>query len=355
MNKQTERLYAVDALRGLAILFSLNQHLGIWFFRSGFKNQPVFYYINAIGGFAGPLFLTLAGISSVLFLEKYKNSASTLVFRGVLLICFGYLLNLLVPSWFSYASWFTLHMIGFGMVFAPLFRKTSVPVILSLSVFILFVAILFQNGLETPMRLWNERMGRSDLPGGIFRLILVEGHFPIFPWLAFFLGGMAVGKLFLSGQSKKLGAIVIGCYLVSGVILLCYFLKPDFVTHGPLVRFFRIYLGFYPVTPVFFFLLFPLVILYLFLFQKIDRIVRFTSFSSLVCLGRASLTIFFIHIIIFKELAIRFGYFQLFSPVAATVAIMTVMAVFTFLSVAWRKIQFRFGLEWLLRQVPLKD
>lgn len=340
-------------------MLSLDQHLGVWFFlpESGktLIDHPLLFCFNTIGGFAGPLFLTLAGISAFLFLERYQESSLTMIFRGIVIIFYGYLLNVLVPCWFSYGSWFTLHMIGFGILIAPFFRKSSNSFILITCLIIILLTVVFQNMLDTPNTLWSTRMGRTDLPGGIWRLIFIEGQFPVLPWLSFFLGGMVVGKLLSIGDTKRLRILAISSYVISGLLFVSTFLKADFAIHGHLVRFFRIYLGFYPATPFFFFLLFPTVIASLLLFKLINNRWPFKSANPLICLGRSSLTIFILHIVVFKELAIRFDYFKLFSSTATPFAVLFVMALFTGLSVVWSKYDFRFGAEWFLRRIPLND
>lgn len=339
-------------------MLSLDQHLGVWFWKpeggTGFSDHPFLFTINAIGGFAGPLFLTLSGVSASLFTGRYQNNNLILVLRGLTIIFFGFLLNILVPCWFSPGSWFTLHMIGFGLLVTVWLKRCSTPILLSLCLIVIVSTVIAQNILNTPLELWSERLRNAELPGGVLRLMLFEGHFPVFPWLSFFIGGMVTGRLIKSNRLEGLRYLSISCYLISAVILMCYYMEFNFATTGFLFRFFRVYLGFYPATPIFFFLLFPTVIVSLMVIKKIDTRWPFRTDHPLVCLGRSSLTIFILHIFVFKELAIRFDYFRLLSSQTVLFAVLTIMIFFAMLSVIWQKYNYKFGAEWVLRQLAPK-
>ena len=50
-NRITNRVHYIDALRGAAIMLSLEQHIGVWLFRAdgttGQLERSIFYWINA--------------------------------------------------------------------------------------------------------------------------------------------------------------------------------------------------------------------------------------------------------------------------------------------------------------------
>lgn len=125
----TARRTTLDAMRGVAVLLMIEQHVGVWLWRGPDPgtiraDYPFLVAFNAIGGYGAPLFIGLAGLGSALMCAANKpNVDQVLVRRGVALMGFGLLLNLITPSWFSWGSWFALHLMGFSMALAPLWRR----------------------------------------------------------------------------------------------------------------------------------------------------------------------------------------------------------------------------------------
>ena len=99
----------------------IEQHVGIWVWEGpapGMKqlDYPLLVGFNALGGMAAPLFVTLAGCGSAMFVAaKRPNTDQTLVRRGLVLMGFGLALNLTMqglgmvidendPGWFSWGE-----------------------------------------------------------------------------------------------------------------------------------------------------------------------------------------------------------------------------------------------------------
>ena len=60
------RLYGLDAMRGLAVLLMIEQHLGVWLWKGparGMRHMdyPILAGFNALGGGAPPRWVTRAG------------------------------------------------------------------------------------------------------------------------------------------------------------------------------------------------------------------------------------------------------------------------------------------------------
>src|SRR5690606_2353965 len=123
-----KRLLGLDALRGIAVFLMIEQHLGVWLWRGpnpgeSMTDYPGLLVFNALGGGAAPAFVTLAGIGASLLISKRETPDVTLILRGIVVVAFGYLLSALTPSWFTWQSWFVLHLMGFGMLVTPLLRR----------------------------------------------------------------------------------------------------------------------------------------------------------------------------------------------------------------------------------------
>jgi uncharacterized membrane protein len=336
----------------------VEQHLGAWIWdipwRLGeipFLDHPFIISFNALGGLSAPLFITLAGISSFLFLENREKSARTLALRGILLVFLGYVLNLIVPNHFSSGSWYVLQIIGCGLILSSLLAKLPDKALISLAFIIIFTAVLIQAALHTPGLLTNKRMGDLDLAGGFFRLALAEGHFPIFPWLSFFITGTVAGRWVTKQQWLKLFIAGLICLFLGTALFSFHLLSDSASLWEPLARATRPSFHFYPALPPMMFILLSLVIFSVLIFTRLDLRGNKVFPDPLIFLGRCSLSLFFLHFVIFRELFSRLNLYRTFSLQDTLSLIFLTLFLFTLLSLWWEKINFKFGLEWLLRKI----
>ncbi len=360
------RLLSLDALRGIAVILMMTQHLGVWLWepedpgRSLLAQAPGYMAINGLGGLAAPTFITLAGVgTSLLVATRPGGVDATLVRRGLALLGFGYLLNILTPSWFSPGSWFVLHMMGLAIATAPLWRRLPDRVLLAAEGVILAVTVAVQHLLATPRLLDNPRMRDTDLPGGALRLALAEGQFPVLPWLALFLVGVVLGRWLLADDAdvpRRVSALCRLC-LLTGLTLVGLDLAADhlpalaFLHTAPWWRVVRVTTSFYPAGPGILLLLQSGVLLMLAVALHIERSRELGARGLLVCLGRASLTLLLVHVVLFREISRPLGAWQAFDRYTSLVIIAAWIALCAVLCRAWQRIGFRFGAEWLLRRL----
>ncbi len=364
------RLLGIDALRGLAVFLMMEQHMSIWLYRAPpgktILSEPVLKAFQAGGGVAAPLFVTLAGLGTSLLIRKQLRSGRRtglaldllLARRGLALMLFGLLLNLITPSWFSPGSWFVLHLMGFAMALAPAWRRLPSAVLLALALTVLGGTVGLQNWLDTPFVLGNGRMRNTGMPGGALRLAFAEGQFPIFPWLSMFLSGMVVGRWIAAGQRARvlklagvtltLGAGLAACYVLTrGGVL------PKFLLEDPWVRLFRIRGSFYPASPPIILLLHTIVLLLLALVLRLEAIWPRSSNAWMVALGRTSLTLLILHVYVFRELS-RLPVLDLWQNVPSVAGTLGIIFAWTFVTAwlarLWERVGYRFGAEWLLRK-----
>ncbi|EDM75502.1 hypothetical protein PPSIR1_31513 [Plesiocystis pacifica SIR-1] len=389
-SKPSKRLLGLDALRGVAVFLMIEQHLGVWLWEGPAVGETMAHYpgllvFNALGGGAAPAFVTLAGIGSSLLARKREQRGEspdlTLVLRGLALLGFGYLLSALTPSWFSARSWFVLHLMGVGMLTTPLWRRLPTPALLAAALAILGSAGALQAHFDVPLRLDNPYMsGRSPLSPDAWaglRIATLEGQFPIFPWLSFFLAGLACGRWVLVDaepreQAKELrkiaalGGGAIGLGLVG--VALRYSVAAGAVKTTALARSVALTVPFFPASPTLAALLLGLVLLGIWALMAWDRWRPLGENHPLVTLGRASLTLLIVHVWLFRELTRVDGWWQehvgAFAWLSqwthawhqlsvnqgfAVIGVFVVFAVFA--SRAWQTVDYRYGAEWLLRKV----
>jgi uncharacterized membrane protein len=345
-----QRRPGIDALRGLAVLLMITQHVAYWFGVLGAKR--VILVTGALGGLAAPIFVTLSGVGLAFTIHRHAEQCDRLlILRGALLVGFGYLMNLLTPSWFSPLSWYVLHLIGTAMILAPLLRRASDPWMLVLIGLCLIATVGVQNLLDTPPRLFNEDMAAPQKPGGVLRFALAEGFFPLLPWLAFFMAGLLAGRWLLAERKDKIARLALAMLGLLALLATVDYLKLDFARQAPWLRFFRVNTTFYPaLTPITLFLM-AVSLFFLLAFvameQKLDRFAN----GALTALGRASLTILIVHVALFRESLPLLGLFHRLSAGATVLATLAVLLGFTLAVLAWRKIGFKYGAEWVLRRL----
>jgi uncharacterized membrane protein len=359
---QRPRRHGLDALRGLAVFLMIEQHVGIWLWQgpaegTSLADYPLLVGFNALGGGAAPLFVCLAGVGSALFAASGRAGCDrTMVRRGLVLMFFGFVLNLTTPSWFSWGSWFVLHMMGFAMALAPLWRRLSTRSLLAACAAVLALTVAAQHWLDTPTVLVNARMRDTSLPGGPLRLALAEGQFPILPWLTFYLAGFVAGRWILQNRPGRVLVLGLAFATLGGVGNLTYealsasgSLSPE--TGALLVRAFGLRLGFFPasITIVGFLLGGALALVAGMTWWEHRRPLAVTN--PMVTMGRSSLTLLMLHVPLFRELTRPVGLWQGLTAEAALAVVLAVVAVAMLGSLLWQRRSYRYGAEWLLRRL----
>ena len=350
MNSSAARIDYIDVLRGVALILALEQHIGVWLTGFPYSKHLLLYLINGFGGFGGPLFVTLAGVSAYLFTTRNKNCDSGLVKRGLTVLAFGYVLNLTCPYFFNYGSWFVLHMIGFGILVTPLIRRLSSSGMIVSALVLMAVSVALHNWLNTPYNLYWSRQNDMGMTGGIVRLMFVEGHFPVLPWISYFIGGVLAGKLLVQSKVKELLILAIACFVLGGIIAGIRYLGLDIAETGPFHRIFRFYPGFYPAGPFIIFTLYACVIVCLLIFRKIGEHVEFSKNNPLITLGHTTMTFYMGHFIIGGILS-EVGMMPKLSAVMVLPGVISILIVFAALSLLWSKINYKYGPEWIMRKI----
>ncbi|MBN2434949.1 MAG: DUF1624 domain-containing protein [Spirochaetes bacterium] len=348
-----KRNLTLDFAKGFALIFMIVQHFSVWLWEGYSKStsvaseNPIYFAAISLSAFSAPLFIFCAGSGASFFMEKYRDHKK-IVKRGVLLIITGYILNLLITSWFTPASWYVLHLIGFAFITVPLLSviKSWQRIILFWLIFGL--SIVFQTLLNTPYSINSPRMGDLELSLPFLRFAFVEGHFPVLPWLAFFIFGYNGAQDIAQNRYRKLllqGAIL---WLIAAIFA-SMAIFTDLAELNPFIsRIVTIRIRFYPVLgPAFLFLTGSVpFLIYIFHFA----VKHFGFFSAwMVSIGRISLSVFAAHLFV-KQLVYNSDMGGEFSKVF-TISVTVAVLVFCVLAERlWSMVYYRFGLEWLIRK-----
>lgn len=356
------RLLCLDALRGLAVLLMIEQHLGVWLWEGPAPGKtpfdyPVLVTFNALGGGAAPLFIVLAGIGSTLMSSRRESPDLTLVTRGLTVMAFGYLLNFMTPSWFTWRSWFVLHLMGLGMVLTPALRRIPTGALLGLAGAVLLSTPFVQDWLDTPGSLNNRRMAgwlKGDdvvVAGSHLRIALAEGQFPILPWSALTLTGVAAGRWIVDRRERLLTlASFIALASGAGATLAWHFaLRSSELT--VLERAVRFNVPFFPASPAEVLILLGLVLGAIRIGLWVESRRELSPRGALVVLGRGSLTLLLLHVVLFREATRPFDLWQTLPPTTALSIMLGFIVVAAGACWLWQRTDYRFGAEWLLRKV----
>ncbi len=351
------RRLSLDALRGLAVFLMIEQHVGIWVWRGAdpgksLADYPLLIGFNALGGMAAPLFVSLAGAGSAMFVATNRpHTDSTLVRRGLVLMLFGLALNFSSPSWFSWGSWFVLHMMGFAMALAPVWRRLSTKALLGACAAVLVTTVIVRVALNTPLELNNAFMRDVSRPGGPLRLALAEGQFPILPWLTFYLAGFIAGRWLLADRIRNVALLGLSFMALGGggYGLLKAGVLPR--SNPYLFRAFELHLGFFPASITIAGLLLGGALLLIAGVSYYEHKRSVSPRNPMVTLGRISLTLLMIHVPLFRDLSRPIG---LWRGLDSNLALLTVFGFFFVALVGawfWQRVGYRFGAEWLFRKL----
>jgi uncharacterized membrane protein len=229
-----KRIEVVDWLRGAAVVLMIMAHgMDAWLLPAA-KSGFVYELIKVGSGIPARLFLLLLGVSAAIQFEAGlakgadgKLMRARLVKRGLQVIGLAYVFRL--QEWLLsrfYGGWETLfridilNAIGASMVVVALVagpragRRQVVPALLFAAVFLGFGPLIGPAQLPSFLA-WLPRPLTSYIGGQ-----RPMAWFPLFPWAAWALSGVAIGHLwvFASGDAKRLRRCF-ALFFVGGLVL----------------------------------------------------------------------------------------------------------------------------------------
>lgn len=256
--KARTRLIAIDALRGLVMLFMLVDHVRETFFLHLQVTDPVdanttdpgLFFTRLLSTFCAPTFVALTGLSAWLYGQSHSKGqvSEFLLKRGLFLIFLemtvvGYAWPTQAPAFPPTAIWLqVIWAIGISMV--ALAGLLHLP---RAAQFGVGLAIVCLHNLLDPIRL------TADQPGYVAWAILhqrsliefggaaIKTTYPVLPWIGVILLGYACGPWFAKGsdpQRRIRRLVMLGLGLILGFVAIRYLNfygdKPWFVAETPL-------------------------------------------------------------------------------------------------------------------------
>ncbi|MBN2651060.1 MAG: DUF1624 domain-containing protein [Spirochaetales bacterium] len=333
------RDYSIDYARGLFIVLMALDHASYFVgkyhineFWTGIASPitGIQLFIRVLTHICAPGFFFLAGLSVVLFAESRKargwnNNQISLHFlkRGLLLLVLQVVIE--DVAWFlgalSDQSEFlagvpgggsdilmhfgVLSALGFAMIICGLIYRLDYRINILLAFLCLVATNLFVSFLGEPDRLVNPLLRLLFLPG---HTNSIQVFYPIAPWLACSLFGVAAARLYLRDR-KRFGLVM----AISGVVLLILFiilrLTTSFGSYLPFdaekgaMSFFL--MSKYPPSPIFLLFTFGInnLIIAFFIFAIRKECSRF---CVLTLFGSEPLFFYCLHLVLYLLLGIPF-------------------------------------------------
>lgn len=270
------RSHAIDALRGAAIVTMFAANLA-----GPCLRPPHPLWLRVYGSFAAPTFVLLAGMMTAL--ASRPAALPRLLQRSVLLVALAAGIDLLCWGVEPFQTFDVLYLLGLALPLVGLCARLPL---------MLHVAIASAILLATP---WLHRaVGYGPLlpehlayPWPTWRRLLIDGWFPIFPWLGVALLGGAFGRWNLLAEPRRRWLLPVGAGLTALGALAWWLWPPAIVTRQGYSELF------YPASLQYLAMAVGAVLLALGAFARLPP--RF-SLTWLVVLGRSSLLLYVAHV-----------------------------------------------------------
>lgn len=213
----------IDILRGLAIFTMVAANMA-----AEVLAEPHPFWFRFYGTFAAPLFILISGMMVAFTTQTKGHTLKYFLVRGMMIIIAGVLVDMLIWRVYPFMTVDVLYLIGLSIPLAYLFLhlNTLSRWVLVISIFV--VTPILQNVLgytdyPTEFYLWGEPTAIVANQTNIFNHWVIDGWFPIFPWLGFSLLGVNLALLRWKSQSDSFGkniTFLIGiCILIFGSII----------------------------------------------------------------------------------------------------------------------------------------
>jgi uncharacterized membrane protein len=297
------RLIHVDWARGLAVLLMIQTHAIDAWLAPEYRLSGFFGRSQLLGGFPAPAFLFLAGLAMVLGYGKLdKADLAPLpklwlsVKRGLQVLGLAFIFRLQeFVQWTEWHQWtkifkvdilntIGISLMALGLVFwaVPSNRWRFVLLLAGVSALAVFTPLVQgSNMIQSLPWLLGEYLGRR----------FDYGYFPVFPWLAFALGGAAIGLLTAEYKQDRNKSIFLnlGLAVLAWVLIIGGNLWAKHVPHLSGWSFWR-------NSPEYAFIRIGIQILVLAGSFILCLLFKAQSFSFMRLLGRHSLLVYWVHI-----------------------------------------------------------
>lgn len=246
MNTQQaqSRDIAVDILRGIAIFTMIAANLA-----GVILKEPHPMWLRTYGSVAAPCFILLSGMMVGFSACKKSYSFSHYLVRGLIIIFIGALIDIVSYRAFPLCTFDVLYLIGFSMILAHFVvtLKTKYKILLTLSIFLVtpFLQKIFPYEAAIP-DITSFEVYKSLELGSILKNWLIDGWFPVFPWLGYSFSGLILADI--RWKKETIYKFANSKFFTSSIFLLIFGVIIWVLNPGPLYCREGFSELFYPVT-----------------------------------------------------------------------------------------------------------
>jgi len=281
----------IDVLRGIAVFTMIPANFSALLFA-----EPHPFWFRLSGSFAAPLFVLLSGYMVALNAGSGKHGIGYFAVRMLMIFGVAAFIDACIWRVIPFMTWDVLYTIALSALVIPLFRKLPSAWARWAIVLAVFAAApLLQRLLgyaDYPTEIYFNPDDQVELPAnksGVLQNILVDGWFPLFPWLGFGLLGSMLADLRAERDGKRsLGkwALPAGLLICAGGAALWYFQPGALIVREGYSELF------YPPVPGF---ILTSIGLTLVLFSLVDLAPGLALYQPLRLLGEAALLMYILH------------------------------------------------------------
>src|SRR5579871_1482995 len=183
------RVAWIDILRGIAIILMIPANLSpLWS-----SAHPLWFRIAA--SYAAPAFIMLS--TGMVILNANSHNFNYYLKRGLLVIGFGVFMDVCVWKIFPFITYDVLYLIGLVMPIIYLIRHFSTIQLFFLGLLIFFLTPFLQHSIGYHLEISEVALFHPYWPGmgRIIQALLIDGWFPVFPWLGIAIFGTLFFKV----------------------------------------------------------------------------------------------------------------------------------------------------------------
>lgn len=278
--KNTARLFYIDVIRGWAIVIMVLANSAPYVMQ-----EPYPFWFRLMSSFAAPVFIALSGY--MIGLKTNLTSNKKLIVRGLLVVLAAISIDVFIWKLMPFQSYDVLYIIGFSIVLSPLLLKLNRLHTLALMLFIFASAFVFQYVFHYTLRSLDSGFSFENMSIILrsARALILDGWFPVLPWLGFFVAGMYLSRFGIAvrNTNKLLYGCILSLVFAASSVLIYFQYRPLREAYGEL---------FYPAD--FYYCTAAFSILALLALNA--RAFRATIFEPVSWLGRSSLFFYILHL-----------------------------------------------------------
>jgi uncharacterized membrane protein len=357
---QLGRLAYIDWMRGLACVLMFQTHCYNSWLNADARKTEFYGWSQLLGTLPAPLFIFLAGISSAMATQRLREKgvarnaiARTTILRGAEIYGLGllfrvqeFVLGFPISPWTDLLRVDVLNILGLSIMLmgalcwatdAGTPEKSRSRAIAAGLVAAALVAVMAPWLWTTLRPRWLPWPLESYING-----VHVYGHpqpwlFPLFPWVAFALVGLALGFLLFSDFAKKKEAWLFAAVGAAGVTACGLSLALD---AAPVRLYSPEIYDYWHTSPEFFLMRCGVLLVLLFLVYAWCRWGwAQKGFSPIIQLGQTSLLVYWVHIeFVYGRFSILpKGRCSILEATAGLLAIFLAMVALSLLRTRWKK------------------